>query len=187
MKIYTKTGDKGETSFTCGERVKKNDCRIEAYGTLDELNAVIGTTIAFSQHAFINDVLNQVQHDIFTMCAELAAYTNTIKPERIPQIKAKHVEDIEKIIDKVEAALPKQKSFILPGGTQLGALLHLCRTVTRRAERTIITLSEKIELNPELLMYINRISDMFHVLSRLANNEANQKEQQPIYKYFDKK
>ena len=187
MKIYTKTGDTGETSFISGERVKKNDCRIESYGTLDELNAVIGTAISFTQNAFINDILRQLQHDIFTMCAELASYSRNIKPERIPKIKAKHVEDIEKAIDKIEEMLPEQKSFILPGGTQTGALLHLCRTVSRRAERTVVALSQQVELNPDLLKFINRISDLFHVLSRLANNEAHQKEQQPIYKYFERK
>jgi cob(I)alamin adenosyltransferase len=184
MAIYTKTGDCGETSFTCGERVKKNDCRIESYGTLDELNAVIGVTIAFCDNHNIREILSGLQHDIFTMCAELAVYSSTLHPKRIPKITEKHVRDIEKTIDHLDEILPQQKAFILPGGTKLGANLHLCRTVTRRAERAVVSLNDKFELNPELLRYVNRMSDLFHLLSRLANNESSLKEQQPIYRYF---
>jgi len=184
VKIYTRTGDKGMTSFIGNVRVKKYDRCIEAYGDLDELNSVIGVAETFVDDPSIHSILKHVQDDLFTLGAELASLElkdNTIKT---PKVTSKHVKDIENYIDEITAHLPPQENFIIPGGTRASAFLHLCRTVVRRCERNLVRLDEKYKLNPRLLEYMNRISDLFYVLARKANKEGARKEQQPIYRYF---
>ena len=184
MKIYTKTGDLGETSFFGGMRVKKNDPRIEAYGILDELNSTLGMAVAFSDDPHITKIVQRIQNDLFTASAELASLTFT-GTKQMPKINSKLVEEVEGWIDEAEGKLPPQTSFIIPGGTKASSFLHFARTTIRKCERAIIGLSEQMVINPELIKYVNRLSDLFHVLARLANKELA-KEQQPIYHYFGK-
>ena len=183
MKIYTKTGDAGETSFFNSERVKKNDIRIQAYGDLDELNSILGLTITFIDEPRVREILLRIQHDIFTVSAELASLSSKNK-DNIPKVTPLHVSDLEGMIDLIQDKLPEQKHFIIPGGTRQSGFLHLARCVTRRAERTIITINERYNLNPEILRYVNRLSDLLYMLARFLNNEV-MSEQQPIYKYFE--
>lgn len=183
MKIYTKTGDEGKTSFFGGERVSKNDMRIEAYGTVDELNSLLGVVFTFTGDKFVKEILSKIQNDLFTVCAELASLTFKGK-NPMPKVGGEQSEELEMYIDQIEAQLAPQTSFIIPGGTQAGAFLHFARTVARRAERIIVALGEKMEINPELIKYMNRVSDLLYVLARLVNKELAVKEQQPIYKYL---
>lgn len=189
-KIYTKRGDAGQTSFFTGETVKKNDSRIHAVGSIDELNSLIGlvlSTIITSSNqqcsTEIQEILNQVQNDLFTVGAELTMLSELDK-SKLPQITSKHIKEMESSIDQIQEKLTEQKTFILPGGTPLSAWLHFSRTVARRAERDLVDLSTNLPLNPQLLKYTNRLSDLFYVLARYANKEIHV-EQQPIYKYLD--
>jgi cob(I)alamin adenosyltransferase len=183
MKIYTKTGDQGNTSFVGGERVKKNDIRIQAYGDLDELNSTLGLTITYINEKEVRKFLERIQHDIFTVCAELASLTDKELEFQVPKVTLEHIKDLEEMIDHISKKLPEQKTFILPGGTRASALLHLSRTVTRRVERSVVTINETHNLNPYILKYINRLSDLLYVLARYMNKEITP-EQEPIYKYF---
>ncbi len=176
MKIYTKTGDAGETGLYAGPRVPKNDLRIEAYGTVDELNAVLGlvrsTAAASSQKlpAEIETLLAHIQHTLFDLGAELATPdpqargTSFVTPEEIIVL--------ERAIDSFEDPLTPLKTFILPGGTPAASWLHLARTVCRRAERRVVTLldREADKLSPRVLIYLNRLSDLLFVLARAANH-----------------
>ncbi len=187
MKIYTKTGDAGETGLMGGKRVKKDDPYMHALGSIDELNAVLGVTITHlmdEDHwaGEIKAILERVQHELFTLGADIAASVD--KPVQSPRVTTQHVSYMETIIDKFESQLKIPQHFILPGGTKTSALLHLCRTVARRAERDVVTLALTIPLNPEIIQYLNRLSDMLYVLARYANRETETKEQQPIYKYL---
>ena len=187
MHIYTRTGDFGETSFANGERVSKDDLRIETYGTLDELNSLLGITLTHIHDDSFRAILSRIQHDLFTVCAELASLspkTEEIKLQ-IPKVTPQHVMDLEKEINTLEEKLPIQRSFILPNGTPASCFLHLTRTVCRRAERHLVAVSRHYHINPQLLKYINRLSDLLYLLARWANKEV--KEQQPIYNYFEKK
>lgn len=188
MKIYTKTGDDGTTGFAGGERVDKDDLRIEAVGTLDELNSAIGLAISSfnGRVSTLRQILMKVQNDVFTLGSELSTFTSKANERKMPETTARHVHDLEQYIDSLTAELPPQTSFILPNGTSASTALHFARTVCRRAERLIVTLSRTYQLNPYLLKYINRLSDLLFVMARSANKETELKEQQPIYKYFNK-
>jgi len=183
MKIYTRKGDDGMTSFFDGQKVSKDDIRIDAYGDLDELNSLLGFTITHIESQDIKDFLIRIQHDIFTLCAELASLTTDNKKARLPKITNEHIKDLENMIDVIQSRLPVQKSFIIPGGTKESSLMHLARCITRRSERKIVTISKETTLNPNLLKYINRLSDLFYVVARILNKET---QQEPIYKYFEK-
>lgn len=190
MKIYTRTGDAGETGLMGGKRVKKDDPYMDALGSIDELNAVLGVTITHlvdEDHwgLEVRAILERVQHELFTLGADIAASVD--KPVQSPRITTQHVEGMEQIIDKFESQLKIPQHFILPGGTKTSAFLHLCRTVTRRAERDVVTLASQVKLNHEIVQYLNRLSDMLYVLARFANRETETKEQQPIYKYLGDK
>lgn len=170
MKIYTKTGDDGETGLFGGARVKKFDPRIEAYGELDELNSVIGRA---RLHPFGDDndlLLAELQSRLFDVGAELANASG--KPMAIHQVDEADVEKMERAIDQAETELQPLRTFVLPGGSALAADLHVARTVCRRAERRVIALSESAHLRPEVLHFINRLSDLLFVLARLANHRA---------------
>lgn len=180
MKIYTKVGDQGKTHlFGCGDMVQKDDPRIEAVGSLDELNSVIGVSLNFVDEE-VKSYLKKIQNDLFQVGADLASNANS----KVPRIRASHIEEMEARIDEVFEVLSEQKEFILPGGTPASSFLHLCRTVARRAERNLVKVSKSISLNPELLKYLNRLSDLLFVLARRANEELNVKEQHPLYDYF---
>jgi len=187
MKIYTKIGDKGKTHlFGCPELVSKDDARIEAVGALDELNSVIGVSLGFIQDAVMQEILKKIQNDLFQVGADLANSLQNNNPYHVPRVTEKYVLELERRIDELEELLGLPHKFILPGGTLASSFLHLCRTVTRRAERSLVKASLQITLNPEMLRYINRLSDFLYVLARKANKELDVKEQHPLYSYFEK-
>ncbi len=187
MKIYTKTGDEGKTGFVGGERVDKDDLRIESVGTLDELNSAIGLAISSLNKTHpVRSMLVAIQNDVFTLGSELSTFTSKANDRKVPETTARHVYDLECHIDNLTAELPPQTAFILPNGTSASTFLHFARTVCRRAERLIVTLARDYQLNPYILKYVNRLSDLLFVMARYANKETELKEQQPIYKYFNK-
>lgn len=176
MKIYTKTGDAGETGLFGGPRVTKDDERIEAYGTVDELNAVIGMVRAATPPAMIDEVLRRLQHELFVVGAQLA----TPKPEEkgVPMISEAYIAAAERDIDHFEERLPPLKEFILPGGTAVAAQIHLARAVCRRAERRVVTFAASApeSVTPTLLAYLNRLGDLLFVLARATNQHAGRAE-----------
>lgn len=184
MKIYTKIGDQGKTTFFGCGLIDKHDPRIEAFGALDELNTVIGLTLCFVEEDPVRDTLTQIQHDLFQLGADLAG--SKLLPNSMPRITQEHVLKLEQEIDILQERLGMPKKFILPGGTKASSFLHLCRVIARRAERSLVAAKEVLELNPELLRYINRLSDFLYVLARQANKELEFKEQHPLYKYMKK-
>jgi cob(I)alamin adenosyltransferase len=177
MKIYTKTGDKGETGLFKGPRVPKHNFRVEAYGDVDELNAVIGTLLVHINDEGVRELLEPIQHELFEVGADLATPLQEPDDPRL-RIKEEFTNRLEKHIDKVEGRLPELKYFILPGGSPGGAMLHLARTVCRRAERSVTRLQEVDAINPEIIRYLNRLSDLLFVLAR-AENQANGKPEIP--------
>ncbi|HKQ49567.1 MAG TPA: cob(I)yrinic acid a,c-diamide adenosyltransferase [Phycisphaerae bacterium] len=177
MKLYTKTGDDGGTGLFDGSRVRKDDLRVEAYGTIDELNAWIGLTIcAIGQAAErekFDDLhmrLTQVQAELFTLGAELATPAAAAQAKKIPHVAPEQSHRLEQWIDEAAAAASPLKTFVLPGGSPLAAHLHLCRTVSRRAERRVVTLAGQTPINPEIIIYLNRLSDLFFAWARMANH-----------------
>ncbi len=182
MPIYTKVGDEGRTCFFGCGLVEKNDDRIEALGVLDELNSIIGLTLCFVEDDRLRNMLTKIQNDLFTVGADLAG--SELAADTLPRITDGHVHELENLIDELEDKLGMPKKFILPGGTISSSFLHLCRTITRRAERELVGVKLAIKLNPIILRYVNRLSDLFYVLARQANKELDVREQQPIYKYL---
>lgn len=173
MKIYTRTGDDGQTGLFAGPRVMKSDPRIEAYGTVDELNALLGATRAETISTDLDAVLARIQHELFVLGAELA----TPQPEqlRMPLISPTHVAWLEETIDRFEARLQPLRQFILPGGTRAAAALHVARTACRRAERLVVSLQVGgVRVSESILKYLNRLSDLLFVLARSANASAGQ-------------
>lgn len=172
MKIYTKTGDAGETGLFAGARVRKDDVRIEAYGTVDELNAVLGLARAEALPPEIDQTLQRVQSELFSVGAELA----TPEPEKhgTALVGDAHVVLLEKAIDSLEAGLPPLKQFILPAGSKGAATLHVARGVCRRAERRVVTLADApdAQISPRIIRYLNRLGDYLFVAARFANQEA---------------
>lgn len=172
MKIYTKTGDSGKTSLISGKRVLKNDVRIEAYGTVDELIAWIGLLRDQDVASDISRELLQVQ-DSLMICASMLAADCDLSTSRIPQLKDTSVSDLETSIDKMEAGLKPLSSFILPGGHTMVSWCHIARSVCRRAERKVIGLSEDQPVNHLVVKYLNRLSDYLFVLSRKISKDLN--------------
>jgi cob(I)alamin adenosyltransferase len=171
MKIYTKGGDAGETGLFGGERVPKDHARIRAYGTLDELNAVLGMSLSFGPVPdSLSQMLTRVQGELFMLGAELA--TPRGKKLNSALISSPHIENLEREIDGWQKELPPLQTFILPGGTPLSAQLHLARTISRRAERETIVLHRAEPQRPEVLAYVNRLSDALFVAARFANFKA---------------
>jgi cob(I)alamin adenosyltransferase len=173
MKIYTKTGDKGTTSLIYGERVKKSDRRVEAYGTCDEANSMIGLSLSllndanFNEKELVKNALQNIQTELFHVGAELA----TPKGKTVKWTLTKeNIDALEKIIDQWDAELPPLTNFILPGGHTAGAALHSARTIVRRAERCVANMSE--EVNPLVLSYLNRLSDFLFVAARYVNHKT---------------
>jgi cob(I)alamin adenosyltransferase len=166
MKIYTKTGDKGETGLFGGGRVAKDSLRIEAYGTVDELNSHIGLALTEVKDKDVKKLLEKIQNQLFALGSDLAT------PEEkfdVPRITKNFYEEIENSIDHFESRLDDLKHFILPGGSKSASLLHICRTITRRAERRAVSLSKKEKISEDIIIYLNRLSDLFFVLSRVEN------------------
>lgn len=179
MKIYTRRGDGGETGLLGGDRVPKTDPRVEAYGTLDELNAAVGMARALAREAggeLVDDArLKRVQDDLFALGSRLAAADPGRAREKglVPDFPPGRVEDLESWIDELDEELPELDAFVLPGGAPTGAQLHTARTVCRRAERAVVRLAgEHGELREEVLPYVNRLSDLLFTLARAANRRA---------------
>ncbi|UCF21075.1 MAG: cob(I)yrinic acid a,c-diamide adenosyltransferase [Gemmatimonadota bacterium] len=172
MKIYTRKGDKGDTSLFGGDRVHKDDIRVDAYGTVDELNSVLGLAIAAlpAEMDGWRRSLLEIQSDCFTLGSILATpATGAAKPVHIPELPAARVTQLERYIDRLDEELPELKSFILPGGSEAAARFHLARSVCRRAERNVVALARAERLEPVILMYLNRLSDLLFTLARAAN------------------
>lgn len=174
MKIYTKKGDAGETSLFGGNKTKKSNVRISAYGTVDELNSTIGMVLSYSLSDLGIEILEQVQNDLFVVGATLA--TPDPEKSRIDQVGDSEIKGLETWIDKLEEDLPQLKSFILPGGGGAGSTLHFARTVCRRAERETVQLSESEEIPADAIIYMNRLSDLLFVLARYENRQQGEKE-----------
>jgi cob(I)alamin adenosyltransferase len=171
MKIYTKTGDDGTTGLFGGGRVEKASARVEAYGTVDELNATIGIARATRLDAESDAALARVQVDLFTLGAELACVPGKEEKLNMPLLADEDAERLEKAIDLAEAHVSPLKYFVLPGGSAQAAALHLARTVCRRAERGVLALDDA-PARRELVIYLNRLSDLLFVLARRANAET---------------
>lgn len=181
MKIYTRTGDRGDTTLLGGERVRKTDARVEAFGSVDELNASLGLALAYDADGRIEaERLLAVQDDLFALGARLAAADPSAAARKgtIPTFETeRRVAELEEWIDALDASLDDLTTFILPGGTVLGAQLHVCRTVCRRAERAITRLAvEQPELDEVILPYMNRLSDLLFTLARSCNALAGRPE-----------
>ena len=181
--IYTKKGDSGETSLIFGSRVSKNNIRVRAYGSIDELNATLGLARSFVKDQKLSKIVQTIQNELFNIGAELASPQKLKKPatkegtaDAYFQLEKAKVEELEAIIDDYDEELPTLKNFILPGGSKEAAFLHFSRTVTRRAERVLSSLSKKEAINPNILAYINRLSDLLFVLARYLNQQSGNKE-----------
>ncbi len=175
MKIYTKTGDQGETALLGGTRVNKSHLRIDAYGTVDELNSYIGLLRDQPVNAEREDFLIQIQERLFTLGSSLAAdptKDNIVKPDLL----ASDIDDLEDAIDEMDNELPPLKNFVLPGGHQAVSICHIARCVCRRAERLTVALSTTDPVEPIVIKYLNRLSDFLFTLSRKMSDELNAKE-----------
>jgi cob(I)alamin adenosyltransferase len=167
-KVYTRTGDKGETSLVGGQRVSKASLRVDSYGEVDELNSVIGVARSRLQDGEIDEALGLIQNDLFTLGADLASPAGV----EVPRIDGSFVETLEELSDSFLEELEPLKEFILPGGVESGATLHLARTVARRAERRVVELAGVEEVNPLAVVYLNRLSDLLFILARVVNSRA---------------
>lgn len=166
MKVYTKTGDKGTTSLLGGSRVPKHNPRIEAYGTVDELNAYTGVLRDATNDASIDDELIEIQNLLFTIGSTLAAEPGAAKKFKLPEVTEENILFLERNIDRMDEVLPKMRNFVLPGGHIAVSHAHVARTVCRKAERRVIELAENDEVPEQIQPFLNRLSDYFFVLSR---------------------
>ena len=170
-RIYTRTGDTGETHLAGGQRVAKDSVRIECYGTVDELNAFVGMACVTSAQPLpeLAAILRRVQHELFNLGSILATRPEDVHPKQA-RITLAEVERLEQEIDRMNAELAPLRSFVLPGGSRLNAELHACRTICRRAERLAVALAREEQIPGEVIQYLNRLSDAFFVWSRWANH-----------------
>ena len=174
-RIYTKTGDKGDTALGDGSRVPKNHPRVTAYGTIDELNAALGVLLAENPGVPEAELLRTIQNDLFDVGADLCLpQTQTESSRQLLRIDAKQVERLEQAIDRLNARLQPLTSFILPGGRKTAAWCHLARTICRRAERVVVRLSQAEAINPQVVIYLNRLSDLLFVLARVYNDDGRE-------------
>lgn len=182
--VYTRTGDAGQTSLIGGTRVSKTDLRLEAYGTVDELNAQLGLLLTYltdadkaaADRTADVQLLLGVQSCLFTVGAALATDSTKMAPRPTAIVTPEMVSELEQAIDRIDSQLPPLRLFILPGGGRAAAVAHVCRTVCRRAERRILALAQQAEVAPELLAYVNRLSDYLFVLSRKLNVDEKKEE-----------
>ncbi len=174
MKIYTRTGDAGSTGLFGGGRVPKDDVRVQAYGDVDELNAVIGMARSIEMMPRVDEVLVPVQRDLFAIGALLATPDREKMSQHLEKARIDdgRIAELEHAIDDGESELEELRAFILPGGTPKAAALHVARTVCRRAERHVVRLQHEVELPPLAVIYLNRLSDLLFTLARLANRRA---------------
>lgn len=176
-KIYTKTGDKGETSLFTGKRVPKNDPYIDALGTVDECNSAIGASLAFLPSSLpqIREQLTSIQHSLFDLGAALATPRTSATSSKIAKTRFDHeaVKQIENWIDALDKELPPLKTFILPGGHPSGSMLHLARAICRRCERLVVPINQHTDVSDDVLMFLNRLSDYLFVVSRFVNHHLH--------------
>lgn len=172
MTIYTRTGDDGRTSLFGGGRVPKDDARVHAYGTVDELNAILGWTVTLVADATVRERIEALQHDLFALGAELATPPSRESRRRpaTPALPMQRVDEMERWIDEADAVLPKLQAFVLPGGSAGAAALHVARTVCRRAEREVVRLSAVETVDGAITTYLNRLSDLLFTFARLENH-----------------
>ncbi len=184
MPIYTRTGDKGKTSLFNGQRVSKSDLRVDAYGTVDELNSAIGIAIAEIQNSKfriqnynskVKSELEKIQNDLFNIGSTLAN-PEVSSQKLVVSSLGKRVKYFELFIDKMTEQMPPLKNFILPGGGKAGSFLHLARAISRRAERKIVTLNNKHKIDNNIIIYINRLSDLLFTMARFSNFKEKKKE-----------
>jgi cob(I)alamin adenosyltransferase len=176
-RIYTRGGDRGETSLGDGSRVSKLDCRIGAFGTVDELNSALGVVLAGDVSIAVREPLERVQNELFDVGADLSVPWGVSDRLRVEQGM---IDRLEELCDRFNAELPELRSFVLPGGTESAARLHVARTICRRAEREVLLGAQEVELNPLVLAYLNRLSDLLFILARTANSLAGVDE--PLWK-----
>ncbi len=176
MKIYTRTGDQGDTSLFGGRRVRKHDLRVDAYGTVDELNSLLGLIRVEALPAPAAAWLEQIQNDLFTLGADLATPLD-VASDWVVRLAPDAVTVLEGAIDSMDETLPALKHFILPGGTRAAATTHVARTVCRRGERLCVALADADAINPAAVIYLNRLSDFLFTLARWLNHEAGEDEQ----------
>src|SRR3990167_7167584 len=182
-RVYTRTGDNGETALVGGKRLPKDSPRIEAYGTIDELNSIVGLARVFNEerlrkgkaHRLLDGILRQIQDELFDLGSELATPPD-FSYEVMYRVGEGEVKRLEGLIDQCQTELGPLHSFVLPGGGKIGGYLHQCRTVCRRAEREILRLSRVEEISEWPLKYVNRLSDLFFVLARWVGKRAGEKE-----------
>jgi cob(I)alamin adenosyltransferase len=175
-RIYTRGGDQGRTSLGDGTRASKLDCRIGAFGTVDELNSQLGVVLAGELDEGARQVLDRVQNELFDVGADLSVPYG-VGDGRL-RVTQQQIDVLERDCDAFNAGLPELKSFVLPGGTETAARLHVARTVCRRAERDVLAAAQEVELNPLVLVYLNRLSDLLFILARAANAGA----EEPLWK-----
>ena len=175
MKIYTKTGDSGETSLIGGVRVPKSHLRIECYGTVDELNSYAGYVRGCTNDTASAHLLDEIQNNLFTIGSHLASDPEKSRM-KLPELKAEHITHLEIDIDRMNESLPELKNFILPGGSRDVALCHVARCVCRRAERLVVALNETDAVNPLIIQYLNRLSDYLFVLARKIAQDSDTEE-----------
>lgn len=168
-KVYTRHGDKGMTDLVGGERVSKASRRLEAYGTVDELNSHLGLLATMIKNDGDREMITNVQSCLFNVCTNLATDQSTTPLYPSAHIPDGATETLERQVDEIQALLPERQGFILPGGCQAAAQCHVCRTVCRRAERCIVSLGETAQISPEVLQYVNRLSDYLFVLAKKIN------------------
>ena len=171
MKIYTRTGDDGTTGLLGRDRVPKHDARVEAYGSVDELNATLGVVRALDAERWFEDMLPGIQSALFRVGAELATVDEKML-EKLDRVADTDIEGLERAIDRLEADLPPLTRFVLPAGTSLAAHLHLARTVCRRAERRVTALAERGSVDPRIVRHLNRLADLLFVMARWSNHRA---------------
>lgn len=169
-KIYTRQGDKGQTSLGSGIKVPKDSLRVSAYGTVDELNSSIGVAIASGLDIKLASVLPEIQNELFHLGSDLSFREEDKKQFQIPQIEKRHVDRLEALIDELTAVVGPLENFILPGGSIGSAHLHVARTICRRAEREVITLSKEEAIGAFVIIYLNRLSDALFVMARYENH-----------------
>ena len=184
-RVYTRGGDAGETSLVGGQRIAKDSVRIESYGTVDELNAILGmarvanrrpgTSIGVAGRARLERLLARIQNELFHLGSDLATLSADRHPKQ-PVMEKRHVVFLERTIDALNRSLPELRSFVLPGGGEVAALLHQARTVCRRAERVVTTLARQETVGAQCLVYLNRLSDLLFVLSRYASRAYGEDE-----------
>lgn len=171
-KVYTRTGDAGETGLGGGQRVPKDSLRIQAYGTVDELNSVLGVALAQGLDEAVAEPLRKVQNELFHLGSDLCILEEDKERMPVPRIEKRHVDALEQLMDRLSTELPALANFILPGGSLGAAHLHVARTVCRRAERELVALAREEAVGEHTIVYLNRLSDALFVLARYQNRQA---------------